>query len=108
MDGITFAKYLLVMACVTYLVRALPFVLLRKRIENRFVLSVLYYAPYAVLGAMTFPDILYSTGSLLTAGMGMLAAFFAAWRGRPMVLVAIVGSVVAILAQVVVTAVGIA
>lgn len=99
MDGWRFAQYLIVMAGVTYLVRMLPLVLFRKRIENRFVLSMLYYAPYAVLGAMTFPDILYSTGSMLTAGAGLLAAFLAAWRRCPMVLVAILGSCVAIAAQ---------
>ena len=101
MNGWRFAQYLLVMAGVTYLVRALPFVIFRKRIENRFVLSVLYYAPYAVLGAMTIPGILYSTGNMLTAGVGLVVAFIAAWYNRPMVLVAVLGSAAAILAQVV-------
>ena len=99
MNGWRFAAYLLVMAGVTYLIRSLPFVLLRKRIENRFVLSVLYYAPYAVLGAMTFPDILYSTGSLFTAGTGLLVAFVAAWKNLPLVVVAMLGSAAAILMQ---------
>lgn len=96
MDGWRFAAYLLMMASVTYLVRALPFLIFRRQIQSVFVRSVLYYAPYAVLGAMTFPDILYSTGSMLTAGVGMAVAFFAAWRGWPMVLVALVGSAAAI------------
>ena len=50
--------YLLVMALVTYLVRAVPFVIFRKKIKNRFVRSFLYYIPYAVLAAMTIPAIL--------------------------------------------------
>lgn len=106
MSGWRFAQYLLVMAGVTYLVRALPFVLFRRKIENRFVLSVLYYAPYAVLGAMTIPDILYSTGSMLTAGVGMAVAFFAAWKNQPMVLVALWGSLAAILMQLIVVGFG--
>ena len=104
MDGWHFAQYLLVMAGVTYAIRALPFVLLRKRIENRFVLSVLYYAPYAVLGAMTFPEILYSTGNLWTAGVGLAVSLTAAWFKRPMVLVAILGSAAAIGMQLLLTA----
>lgn len=102
MDGASFAKYLLVMAGVTYLIRAVPFVVFRRRIENRFVNSLLYYAPYAVLGAMTFPDILYSTGSVYTAGVGLCVAFFAAWKKWPMVVVALLGSAAAVLTQVVV------
>ena len=107
MDGWRFAQYLLVMAGVTYLARALPFVLLRKRIENRFILSVLHYAPYAVLGAMTFPDILYATGSMLTAGIGLVVAFVSAWKRQPMVIVAILGSAAAILMQLLLAALGI-
>lgn len=50
--------YILVMALVTYLIRAIPFVLFRKQIKSRFIKSLLYYLPYAVLTAMTIPDIL--------------------------------------------------
>lgn len=99
MSGFRFAAYLSVMAGVTYVVRALPFLLFRKRIKNVFVLSVLYYAPYAVLGAMTFPDILYSTGSLATAGAGLVVAFLAAWKKLPMVAVALLGSAAAVAMQ---------
>ena len=52
-----FFKYLAVMAIVTYLIRMVPYVAFRKKITNRFVSSFLYYIPYAVLGAMTFPAI---------------------------------------------------
>ena len=99
MSGFRFAAYLSVMAGVTYVVRALPFLLFRRRIENAFVLSVIYYAPYAVLGAMTFPDILYSTGRLPTAGAGLAVAFLAAWKKLPMVVVALLGSAAAVAMQ---------
>ena len=48
------ALMILVMAGVTYLIRMLPFVFFRKKIKNRYVLSLLCYIPYAVLSAMTF------------------------------------------------------
>ena len=48
-----FFIYLFIMAGVTYLIRALPLVIFKGKITNRFVQSFLYYVPYAVLGAMT-------------------------------------------------------
>ena len=49
--------YLLLLAGSTYLIRAIPFALARKKIDNVFIKSFLYYIPYAVLTAMTLPAI---------------------------------------------------
>ncbi len=84
-----FFPYLLVMAGVTYLIRMLPLTVFRKEIKSVFVKSFLHYVPYAVLGAMTFPDVLYSTGSLWTALVGLVVAIIMAWRGRSLLSVAI-------------------
>ena len=81
--------YIAVMFLVSYAIRALPMTLIRKPIESRFLKSFLYYVPYAVLGAMTFPDVLYSTGSLWTALAGLVVAVVMAWRGRSLLTVAI-------------------
>lgn len=81
--------YLLVMAGVTYLVRAIPFVAFQKKIENRFFRSFLAYVPYAVLTAMTFPAIFYSTGSQLSAIAGTIVAVILAYFGKGLVLVAV-------------------
>ena len=43
-----FLPYLVVMAGVTYLIRALPLTLVRRQIRNRYVRSFLRYVPYAV------------------------------------------------------------
>ncbi len=72
MDFMKFLPYLLVMAGVTYLVRVVPFVLVNKKIENRFLNSFLYYIPYTVLAAMTFPAILYATDHMISAVAGLL------------------------------------
>ena len=53
--------YILLMAIVTYLIRALPLTLIRKEIKSRFIKSFLHYVPYATLAAMTFPAILSAT-----------------------------------------------
>ena len=66
--------YILVMAAVTYLIRMLPLTLIRREIKNPFIRSFLHYVPYATLAAMTFPAILYSTASTVSAALGFLAA----------------------------------
>ena len=60
-----FIIYLIVMAGVTYLVRLLPMLLVRKKITSRFIRSFLYYVPYTVLSVMTVPAVFYSTNSIL-------------------------------------------
>lgn len=84
-----YLPYLIVMAGVTYLIRMLPLTVFRKEIHSRFIRSFLHYVPYAVLGAMTFPDVLTSTGSLWTALAGLIVAMVMAWRGRSLLTVAI-------------------
>ena len=81
--------FLLVMAVVTYLVRAIPFVVFRQKIKNRFFKSFLAYVPYAVLGAMTFPAIFTSTGSVLSAAVGCGVAVFLAFKEKSLLTVAL-------------------
>jgi branched-subunit amino acid transport protein len=81
--------YILVMAGVTYLVRALPFVAFRKKIKSRYIRSMLYYLPYAVLSAMVLPGVFYSTGSVITAAAGFVVAIALAFWGRSLIIVAL-------------------
>lgn len=80
---------ILVMAAVTYLIRMIPIAFVQKKIRNPFVLSFLYYIPYAVLAAMTFPAILSSTGNLLSAIAGLAAGAFLALKGKGLLTVAL-------------------
>ena len=52
---------ILVMACVTYLIRVAPLVLIRREIKSTTVRSFLHYVPYVTLSVMTFPAILSAT-----------------------------------------------
>lgn len=79
----------ILMALVTYLPRVLPIVIFRKEIKSIRVKSFLRYVPYAVLGALTFPDIFYSTGTVATAICGTIVALFLAYREKSLVVVAI-------------------
>lgn len=84
--------YILVMALVTYLIRALPLTLIRRQFKSRFLRSFLYYVPYVTLTVMTFPGILFSTGSVYSAGAGLLTALFAAYKKRSLLQVALLAS----------------
>ena len=79
----------LVMASVTYLIRMIPLTFFRKKITSRYIQSVLYYIPYAVLSAMTFPFIFYSTGSFITALVGTIVALVASLTKRSLIIVAL-------------------
>lgn len=81
--------YILVMAGVTYLVRMLPLALIQKEITSPFVKSFLFYVPYACLAAMTFPAILTSTGSIISAAAGFAVALIAAYKEKSLVTVAL-------------------
>ena len=83
-----FLPYLLVMAGVTYLVRMIPFTLFHKKIKNRFINSFLYYTPYAVLAAMTFPAILYATSDIVSAIFGLVTAVILAFFNKGLLTVA--------------------
>ncbi len=78
-----------VMSLTTYLVRMVPFVAFRKQIKSRFVKSLLYYMPYAVLGAMTIPYIFYSTGSFVTALVGFSVGFLLSYFNKSLITVAV-------------------
>ncbi|MBR6228189.1 MAG: AzlD domain-containing protein [Eubacterium sp.] len=90
MNHDTFFLYLFVMAGSTYLIRAIPFVLVKKKIENVYIRSFLIYIPYAVLTAMTIPAILYATDSIWSAGVGLIAAIVMALFGFGLLPVAVV------------------
>lgn len=90
MNTSTLLIYIAVMAGVTYLIRMLPLALIRKKIQNPFIRSFLYYIPYAVLAAMTIPAIFYSTESVLSAAVGFVAALVLSFFGKPLLTVAAV------------------
>ena len=88
MPMLEYLPYLLVTAGVTYLVRMIPLVLVKKKIENKYILSFLHYIPYAVLSVMTIPAIFYSTGEPISAIIGSAVALILAYREKSLLQVA--------------------
>lgn len=73
--------YILVMAGVSYAIRAIPMTVLRKPIKSRFVQSFLFYVPYVTLAVMTFPAILDATQSQISGAAALIVGVAAAWLG---------------------------
>lgn len=90
---------ILVMAFTTYLIRVTPMVLFQRKINNQWVKSFLYYVPYVVLSAMTFPAIFSSTGSKLSATFGCVVAMILAYFKRSLLTVALGAAITAFIVQ---------
>ena len=90
--------YIAIMAAITYLIRVLPITVFRKKITSIWLQSFLYYVPYAVLAALTFPAIFTATGNAVTSVAGTIVAVILAYFDTGLVIVAIgavVGALVA-------------
>ena len=88
-----------VMAALTYIIRVTPMVIFRKKIRNRWSQSFLFYVPYTVLAAMTYPSIFKSTGSLASATAGCVVAVILAYFKRGLLTVAIGAAAAAFIFQ---------
>ena len=91
--------YIFTMAIVTYLIRMIPLTVFRKKIENSFVQSFLYYVPYACLMAMTFPAVLYATNDMWSAIIGVVVAMVLAFYNKSLVTVAVAACVAVFIAE---------
>ena len=60
-----YLPYILTMAITTYLIRMIPLTFFQKELKSPFIKSFLFYVPYAVLGAMTFPAIFTASQNLI-------------------------------------------
>lgn len=85
--------YLLIISISTYFIRAIPFALIKEKIQNNFIKSFLYYIPYTVLSCMTFPAALYSTSNFYAAAAGVLVAIILAFFRKGLTTVAVVSCI---------------
>ena len=86
--------YIVIMALTIFLIRALPLTLIRKKIKNRTLRSLLYYVPYVTLAVMTFPAILHATNSIFSGLLALIAGIALAYFGVSLFGVAVVSCAV--------------
>ena len=77
------------MAAITYIPRVLPLIVFKKRMSSKRLQTFLKYMPLAVLGAMTFPSILTSTGNIIVGSVGCCLALVLAYFERSLLMVTI-------------------
>lgn len=94
--------YILIMALVTFLIRALPMTLIRKPIKNEFIKSFLYYVPYVTLAVMTFPAIIECSNSPLAGGLALIIGIIAAYKNASLIKVALIACVVVFIVELIV------
>lgn len=87
-NTLQFIIYLAVMATITYLLRLLPMLFMRRSVKNRFIRSVLYYVPYCVLAAMSLPAMLYVAPNMITGIVATATAITTALFTKNLIAVA--------------------
>ncbi|XKG66856.1 AzlD domain-containing protein [Mesobacillus maritimus] len=80
------------MGIVTFIPRMLPFIMFRGKELPPFLQGVLKNVPYATLGALIFPAVLYIQEDIWYGVIGALAAFAVAFLGAN-VIVVVMGSI---------------
>lgn len=90
---------LAVMALTTYFIRVTPMAVFHRKLENRWFKDFMFYIPFCVLAAMTFPDVIYSTKSLTSGVVATVVALIMSWRKRDLLTVAIGAVAAAVLVE---------
>ena len=101
MNNNLFFSYLAVIVVVTYLIRAIPFTLFSKKVENIRVKSFLYYIPYTVLSAMTVPAVFHATGSIISGVIGFGVAVLVSLKVKSLIVVALCSCAAVYIAEII-------
>ncbi len=106
MENLENYLYILIMALVSFGIRALPLTLIRKKIDNVFIRSFLYYVPYVTLAVMTFPAIIRATRSPIAGGIALAAGIAAAFFGAGLLPVSVICCVAVFISELIIIGVG--
>ena len=84
---------------VMLLLKLVPLLFFKGKIENKFLKSFLAYVPYAVLTSMTFPEAFYSTSTVIGATIGVIGAIILAYCGQSLVVVTLASAAIVFIAE---------
>ena len=88
---------ILILILVTYATRALPITIVKGKIKNRFISSLLDYIPFAVISFLTFPHVFEIKGMNIIPNLaGFLAAVFLSYKGKNLLIVALGATLVSL------------
>lgn len=80
---------ILILLLVTHATRAVPIMLIKGKIKNQFVRSLLDYIPFAVISFLTFPSVFEVKDMGIVPNLaGFLAAVFLSYKGKNLLIVA--------------------
>ena len=74
--------YIFVTFFITYMIRVIPILLLRKPITSPFLQSFLYYAPYVTISVMTFPAIIQATNNIYAGIIAVIVGIYFAYKEK--------------------------
>ena len=85
MDSNFFLLVTLSTFAVNYLMRSIPLIFFKGKIKNKFINSFLAYVPYAVMTAITIPEVFNSTSSVISATCGVILTIVLCLLGQGMI-----------------------
>ena len=89
---------ILIGVLVTHGTRSVPIMLIKGKIKNQFVRSLLDYIPFAVISFLTFPSVFDIQGmSKIPTICGFLTAVFLAYKGKNLLIVAMGATLVSLI-----------
>jgi len=89
---------IMILILVTYATRALPITLIKGKIKNQFIRSLLDYIPFAVISFLTFPSVFeVKDMGVIPNICGFLTAVFLSYKGKNLLIVAAGATVVSLI-----------
>ena len=88
-----------ILGAMIFLMKVVPLVFFKNKIQNKFLQSFLTYIPIAVLTSLTFPAVFHSTSSVLSATVGLAVAIILAYIGQGLLVVSVSAAVAVFIAE---------
>lgn len=100
---------ILILLLVTHATRAVPIMLIKGKIKNQFIRSLLDYIPFAVISFLTFPSCFEMKGMGIIPNLaGFFAAVFLSYKNKNLLVVAAGATVVSLIFMLVMPYLGVA